>query len=807
MQFSESWLRSFCNPLLNTQELSALLTMSGLEVEELTPVAPPFSGVVVAEIISAEQHPNADRLRVCQVNVGPLLSKDPLQIVCGAANARPGLKAPLAMVGAQLPPGDDGKPFVINVGKLRGVDSFGMLCAADELGLSKDHAGLLELPADAPVGSDIRAYLDLNDTLFTLKLTPNLAHNLSVFGVAREVAALTGTTLNRPAIVPVPSAHTIKVPVKIEAQDLCGRFTGRVIKNVNHSVATPDWMVRRLERCGQRPVSVLVDISNYVMFEYGQPNHIFDYDKIHGGLEIRWAKTGEKLALLNGKTVDLDDKLGVVADKSGVESLAGIMGGEASSVGDNTKNVYVEAAFWHPEAIAGRSRRLNFSTEAGHRFERGVDPSLPVEQVEYITRLVLDICGGEAGPIDDQKVSIPARKPVALRVERAAKVIGMPISQEQCVSVMKRLGLAFTEAPGKLTVTPPSWRFDITIEEDLIEEIIRVLGFNNLPDTPPIAPITGRIRPENQRPDQLLRRLVASLDYQETINFGFVEERWEKELAGNDNPIKLLNPIAAPLSVMRSSLIGSLVQVLRYNVARRSERVRVFELGRVFKRDSSVKASLKTVAGIDQPLRVTGLAYGPADSLQWAKPSRLVDFFDIKGDVESLLAPRVAKFVPANHPAMHPGRCAAIELDGKIIGHVGELHPRWRAAYELPSAPMIFEMEANALIESPLPLVKPISRQLGIERDISLLVPSGVKAESLTQAIVGSDKSCVVQTATVFDVYRPEHGKDEKAKPEISVAIRIALLDSVNPLTDERITGIMQNAIKAVQSLGAQLRA
>jgi len=431
MQFPESWLREFCNPPINTAELADLLTMAGMEVEEMRPVAPPFTRIVVGEVLSVERHPNADRLSVCQVNAG---TGQTLNIVCGAPNVKAGIKVPCALVGAELPPGDDGKPFVIKLGQLRGVESQGMLCSARELKLSEDHGGLLVLAGDAKVGQDIREHLSLDDTLFTLKLTPNLGHCLSVFGVAREVSALTGAPLKQPAIPAVPVRNDATLRVKVEAPDLCGRFSGRVVKGVDTKATTPAWMVDRLARCGQRSVTALVDISNYVMFEFGRPSHIFDLDKIHGALTVRWGRTGESLKLLNGNTIQVDSQVGVIADEQAVESLAGIMGGDKTAVSDDTRNVYVEAAFWWPESVAGRSRRFNFSTDAGHRFERGVDPALTVEHIERITQLIIDICGGEAGPMDDQTVALPERKPVSLRVARAAKVIGMPLTQADCVA-------------------------------------------------------------------------------------------------------------------------------------------------------------------------------------------------------------------------------------------------------------------------------------------------------------------------------------------------------------------------------------
>jgi phenylalanyl-tRNA synthetase beta chain len=807
MQFPESWLREFCNPPIATTELADLLTMAGLEVEEMRPVAPPFTRIVVGEILAAEPHPNADRLRVCKVAAGEHSKDGPLQIVCGAPNARVGIKVPLALVGAELPPGEDGQPFLIKVGKLRGVESYGMLCSARELKLSEDHGGLLELAADAPVGQDIRAHLKLDDTLFTLKLTPNLAHCLSVFGIAREVAALTGSPLLQPAIPPVAPGHDARLPVQVLHTDLCGRFSGRVVRGVNPKAVTPAWMVDRLARCGQRSVSPLVDISNYVMFEYGRPSHIFDLDKIHGGLQVRWAREGESLKLLNGNTVALDAQVGVIADDQAVESLAGIMGGDATAVSDDTRNIYIEAAFWWPAAVAGRSRRYNFSTDAGHRFERGVDPQGTVEHIEHITALVQSVCGGDAGPIDDQQPALPARTPVTLRVARAAKVIGMPVTQVECAGVLRRLGFDLTEGEGTITVTPPSWRFDLAIEEDLIEEVIRVLGYHRLPATAPLAPVTARVRPENQRSSHAVRRALAALDYQETINFSFVEARWERELAGNADPIQVLNPIAAPLAVMRSSLLGSLIQVLKYNLARKATRVRVFELGRVFRRDAKVVSADSTVAGIDQPMRVAALAYGPAAGLQWGAPDAALDFFDIKGDLQALLAPAALRFEAAEHPAMHPGRCAAVWLDDAPIGHLGELHPKWRQAYELPQAPLMFELDLAAVLKRQVPSAVAVPRQQSAWRDLALVVGEAVSHDALMQAL-RDDPHGLVRSATLFDIYRPKSGASSDMQPgERSMAVRLELLDDETTLTDDRIEAAVAAAIgRAQAALAARLR-
>jgi phenylalanyl-tRNA synthetase beta chain len=807
MQFPESWLREFCNPPIATAELAELLTMAGLEVEDTRRVAPQCKGVVVAEIVEAVQHPNAERLRVCKVLAGAHSPDGPLQIVCGAPNARVGIRVALALVGAELPAAQEGgSPIAIKVGKLRGVDSFGMLCSARELKLSDDHGGLLELPAEATVGADIRELLALDDTVFTLKLTPNLAHALSVYGVAREVSALTGAPLLTPLIEAIPPRHEQKLPVQVDAPDLCGRFSGRVVRNVDTKAKTPEWMVQRLARCGQRPVSALVDISNYVMFEYGRPTHIFDLDKIHDRLVVRWGRPGESLKLLNGNTIDLDASVGVIADAKEVESLAGIMGGDATAVSDDTRHVYVEAAFWWPQAVAGRSRRFNFATDAGHRFERGVDPALTAEHIERVTQLILQICGGEPGPLDDQVTSLPQQPPVTLRVARASKVIGMPLSQERCAEVFKRLGFAFTEGQGTITVTPPSWRFDLQIEEDLIEEVARIVGYQQLPSTPPVAPIRARVPSESRRSAHALRHTMAALGYQESINYSFVEERREHQLAGNDAPIRVLNPIAAPLAVMRSSLLGSLLGVLQYNLARRAGRVCVFEVGRVFRRDPAAVDGPASVAGVAQPMRLGALAYGAAAPTQWGQVERVVDFFDLKGDIEQLLAPRRPQFVADTHPALHPGRCARIELDGRAIGHVGELHPQWRQAYELPHAPVLCELELDAVLARDVPVAMPVPKHQSSWRDIALVVRDDVAHDRLVDALA-RDPSALVRSVLLFDVYRPSRPGGDIGAGEHSMALRLELLDDEANLTDERIDEAVSAAVQRVQTaFGARLR-
>jgi len=804
MQFPESWLRTLVNPPIATDELAHRLTMAGLEVEETEPAAPAFTGVVVAHIVEIAPHPDADKLRVCQVDDG---SGERLQIVCGAPNAAAGLKVPLARVGAELPGG-----MKIGVAKMRGVQSSGMLCSARELGLSQDHAGLLELPANMVPGQSIREALDLDDTLFTLKLTPNRADCLSILGVAREVAALTGAPLSVPTAASVPVTLDERLPVKIEAPDLCGRFGGRVIRGVNARAATPEWMKTRLERAGQRSLSALVDISNYVMLELGRPSHVFDLDKIGGDIAVRWAREGETLELLNGQTVKLDPKVGVVVAGEQVESLAGIMGGEATSVTLDTQNIYLEAAFWWPQAIAGRARRFKFSSEASHRFERGVDYASIPEHIEFITRLIVDICGGQVGPIDDQIVNLPQRPPVRMRLARCHRVLGVPVTREQVATIFGSLGLDYSVEGDDFIVNPPSFRFDLEIEEDLIEEVARIYGFESIPDVPPMARAKMFSQPEVRRGAHALRRLTAAQDYQEVVNYSFVEADWERDFAGNDNPVRLVNPIASHLSVMRSSLIGGLVANIRHNANRKQSRVRLFELGRVFFRDASAEDGPLQVAGVRQPMKLAGAAWGPAVEEQWGVPTRHVDFFDVKMDVESLFGARGRRlrFEAAAHPALHPGRGARVILDGKQVGWVGELHPRWAQQADLAHAPVVFELDVDALSEGELPQVRELSRQPVVVRDLALWVDEDVTVQSMLDTVAAAVKAdaqlAVVQDARVFDVWR-DKAQGSEPVAEKSLAFRFWLQDTEVTLDEARVADCLARIKEAlVAAHGARQR-
>lgn len=797
MQFPESWLRTLVNPSLSTDELSHRLTMAGLEVEEANPVAPAFTGVVVARILSAEQHPNADKLRVCQVDAG---TGSPLQIVCGAPNAAAGINVPLATVGAVLP-----GAMKIGVAKMRGVESAGMLCSARELGLSQDHGGLLVLASDLKPGTDIRQALDLDDTLFTLKLTPNRADCLSILGVAREVSALTGAALQAPAIPAVNPAITEVLPVSVEAPDLCGRFAGRIIRGVNAHAVSPAWLVQRLERAGQRSVSALVDISNYVMLELGRPTHVFDLDRMpEKKLEVRWARNGETLKLLNEQTISLDPSMGIIASGSTPESLAGIMGGAATAVTLDTKNIYVEAAFWWPEAIAGRARKLKLSSEASHRFERGVDFQQIPEHLDLITGLILSICGGQAGPIDDQLVNMPSRTPVTMRLARCQRVLGIPVTHEQVALTFKNLGFVFETTADTFVVTPPSFRFDIAIEEDLIEEVARIIGFDNIPANPPTAQAVMRHTPEVVRSAHTIRAEIAALDYQEVINFSFVEESWEHEMLGVKNPIRLLNPIASQLAVMRTSLLPGLVANIRYNANRKQSRVRVFELGRVFARQAQIQDGPLTVAGIDQPQRLAGAAWGGANPDQWGLSSKHVDFYDVKRDVEVLLDGWGAqlRFAPIEHPLLHPGRSAEILLNERRIGLIGELHPKWVQEQDLSTAPVLFEIAFDALHSVPMPVVRELSKQPTVQRDLAIWVSTDKTVQSLLDTIertISQDTSLsVVQHVQLFDQWRDPAKQEAQEK---SLAFRITLQDTEVTLDDARVDGCVAKIRQALEAV------
>jgi phenylalanyl-tRNA synthetase beta chain len=790
MKFSETWLRSFVDPACSGDALSHLLTMAGLEVEEEETVAPAFGNVLVGHVLEVTKHPDADRLNVCRVDIG---RGEPQQIVCGAPNVAVGLKVPCALPGAELPGN-----FVIKVAKVRGVESSGMLCSAKELGIAEDASGLLVLSPDATVGEDIRRTLDLDDRLLTLKLTPNRADCLSMTGVAREVAALTGTPVRYPVVDAAPVAIASKREVVLDAPEACPCYCGRVIAGVNAKAPTPGWMTRRLERSGIRPISSLVDITNYVMLELGQPLHAFDNTKLAGAIHARMATPGEKILLLNEQTLELQEDVLLIADDKRPVAMGGIMGGEDSGITLETTEMFLESAFFAPKAIAGRARRYGFVSDASHRFERGVDFGGTRRALERATQLVIEICGGQAGPVSEAIAALPQRQPVRLRPARVARVLGVVFSAERIGELFARLDLTFVRDGHDFIVTPPSYRFDIEIEEDLIEEIVRLHGYDNIPARAPCAALSMLAQTEDARPLSRVRQILVDHGFQEVVNFAFVEEAWEADFAANVDLIRLANPIASQLSVMRSTLIGGLVANVATNLKRKQSRVRVFETGRCFFRD----AQGGPVEGFDQPWKLAGLAYGGALPEQWAAPARNVDFFDVKGDLEVLLAPAVVLFEKAVHPALHPGRSARVLVNGQAIGFVGELHPQWLQKYDLPLAPVVFELDLDAVKLARLPQYAEVSRQPPAIRDLAIVVGHDLQLQQLIDGLA-ANRPAIVQDIRLFDVYT---GKGVESGKK-SLAFRIVMQDTQRTLQDAEVDAAVQQLVAYLQqAFAAQLR-
>ncbi|HFA6011192.1 TPA: phenylalanine--tRNA ligase subunit beta [Neisseria gonorrhoeae] len=786
MQFSYSWLKTQANPDLSADKLEHLLTMAGLEVEEIDTAAPAFSGVVVAEVKSVEKHPDADRLNVTQVDAG---TGELVQIVCGAPNVKPGIKVPCSLPVAVLPGN-----FKIKPTKMRGVPSNGMLCSTNELGLPDDGVdGLHILPEDASVGTNIREYLDLDDMLFTLKITPNRADCLSVKGIAREVSALTQCAFTPVEIQTAPIGSEKKQAVRIDAPADCGRFISRVIENVNAKAATPDWMKQRLERSGIRSISALVDIGNYVMLEIGQPMHVFDADKLSGSLIVRRAQNGETLACLNEKTVTLADNTLVVADEKGALSLAGLMGGAASAVSDGTQNIVLEAAWFEPEIIVGKSRQYGFGSDSSFRFERGVDYRLQADAIERATELVLQICGGAAGEMVEAQGKLPEAKQVGLRLGRLKTVLGVDIPAEQVETILQHLGLQPEKTAEGFRITAPSFRFDIEIEADLIEEIGRVYGYENIPDDYTSGRLKMSELPETRRPRFAVYNEMAARGYREVISYAFVDEQWELDFAANAAPIRLQNPLAAQYAVMRSTLIGGLVEILQNNLNRKQNRVRVFEIACVFGKGSDGR--------FVQNERIGGLWYGAAMPEQWGEKTRNADFYDIKADVENLLKNKAVEFVKTGHPALHPGRAANIVSDGKVIGFVGELHPKWLQKYDLPQAPLVFEIDMAAVLECGKTRYRAVSKFQPVRRDLAFVMPEVMNHDDLLLVLKGAANK-LVQEISVFDVYRGT-GLPEGMK---SVAVKVILQDMENTLTDEAVEPLIGKLIGVATEAGARLR-
>ena len=770
MKVSVAWLRELVGiGEMPVAELARRLTMGGLEVEEVTPVAADFSGIVVGHVKSVVPHPNADKLRVTEVDAG---TGETLTIVCGAPNVAAGQKVPCALIGAKLP------GLEIKKAKLRGVESSGMLCSARELGLSQDHAGLLVLEEDAPVGRDVRELLALDDTYLTLKLTPNRGDCLSMLGIARDVAALTGAALRVPPAPPVKEAIADQRDVRIEEPAACGHYFGRVIRGIDPGARTPQWMVRRIERAGLRAISPLVDITNYVMLERGQPMHAFDHAKLAGSIGVRFMKPGERVKLLNDQVVECQPKLLAITDESGPVALGGVMGGHDSMVGDGTTDVFFEAAYFAPAAVQGKARALGLTSDAAYRFERGVDPNGAGAALERATQLTLEICGGKAGPITHAAGEAPRRMAVRLRPERARALLGYPVADAEMHEILKRLSCLPEGGAGAIRVTPPSWRFDLEIEEDFVEEVARIHGYEHVPDVAPRSSLPMLPVAAGTRDRFALRHLLAALGYQEVVNYSFVAAESERDFAGNEAPVRLANPIASHMGVMRTTLLGGLVQTLRANLNRGEPRVRVFEIGRCFLGDSP---SLDV-----QPERVAGVAYGTRWPEQWAEKGARIDFYDAKGDVEALAGERALEFVRAAHGAFHPGRCAEVRLGGKAIGVVGELHPRLAQKYELTEGTVAFELLTAPLLRGLKPAFRGLSRMPVVRRDYAFTVAENTPAADILGAIRGQAPG-FVRAVEVFDQYR---GKGVEAGKK-SLALRIVMQDTDRTLTDSEVEGVM----------------
>ena len=769
MKVSLAWLKELVDVAMPVERLAHALTMGGLEVEEVEAAAPAFSGIVVAEVKKVEPHPNADKLRVTQVDAG---TGELLTIVCGAPNVAEGQKVPCALVGARLP------GLEIRKAKLRGVESSGMLCSARELGLADDHAGLLVLAGDAAVGRDVRELLGLDDTYLTLKLTPNRGDCLSMQGIARDAAAILRTAARLPAAPAVASVIGDARAIRISEPRGCGQYFGRVIRGIDPKARTPEWMVRRLERSGLRAIHPLVDITNYVMLERGQPMHAFDHAKLEGAIDVRLMRPGERLQLLNEQLVDYQPGLLAITDERGPVALAGVMGGFDSMVGAGTTDVFLEAAFFHPEAVQGKARILALASDAAYRFERGVDFGATRTALERASALTLEICGGRAGPVTDAVGDLPRRDAVRVRPNRVRALLGYSVADAEMAAILERLACEVALQAGELHATPPSWRFDLAIEEDFVEEIARIHGYEHVPADPPRSSLPMLPLREGTRDRFALRHALAAAGYQEVVNYSFVAEDWERDFGGAHTPVRLANPIAAPMSVMRTTLLGGLVQTLRANLNRGAPRARLFEIGRCFE---GAEADI----GV-QPERIAALAYGARWPEQWAEKSAAVDFFDAKGDLERLAGPRALEFAVAIHPACHPGRCASVLQGGKPIGIVGELHPRLQQKYDLDQPVVVFEVLTGPLLEGDFPRFQGLSRMPVVRRDVAFTVAEAVSAGRILAALRGRVPAWV-REVEIFDLYR---GKGVEPGQK-SLALRIVMQDTDRTLTDSEVEDLV----------------
>jgi len=790
MQISEAWLRSYVNPALSSAELVAQLTMAGLEIDSIQPVAAEFSGVVVGEVIEVTPHSDADKLRVCKVEVG---ESEPLQIVCGASNVRVGLKIPTALCGAVLP-----EDFKIKKSKLRGVESFGMLCSEKELGLAADAQGLMELAPDAPVGTNIRDYLQLNDNLMEVDLTPNRADCLSVEGLAREVAVLNELPFTPTTFEIAPVEHQDTLPITITAPEACPRYLGRLIKGVNPKAAVPLWMQERLRRSGQRSLGILVDVTNYVLLELGQPLHAFDANLLSGTICVRYAQVGEKLALLNEQVIELNAETLVIADDKQPLALAGIMGGSTTAVSDSTTDVFLECAFFAPTAIAGKARHYGLHTDSSHRFERGVDFTLQTRAIERATQLMVEIAGGSVGVINEVVCTemLPNRAPVTLRKQRLTKILGVELAAETVSGIFQRLGMAVTNTAEGWQVTPAGFRFDISIEADLIEEIARIVGYNNLPSSQLLMRTELGKAPEAVLSLERVQDLLVDKGYQEAITYSFVDEQIQQMLAPNQEVVRLQNPISSELSVMRTTLWAGLLRAALHKTNRQQTRVRLFETGLRFVVQNGETQQEKMLAG---------LALGSVNAEQWGEKTRKVDFFDVKADVEALSTLIAVPFcyTAAVHPALHPGQSACISTtEGKNIGWIGMLHPTLEKTLGFDSPVFMFELNQEAILQRQVPKFSPLSKFPSVRRDMALIVKEEISVEQLINCI-NSCQQPAIQKIMVFDIYR---GTGIEAGYK-SVALGLLLQDFSQTLTDSQIDAIFSTVLDTLtRTTSAKLR-
>ncbi|MBD8732556.1 phenylalanine--tRNA ligase subunit beta [Pseudomonas sp. CFBP 13710] len=791
MKFSEQWLRGWVSPQASRDELVARLSMAGLEVDSVTLAAGEFSGVVVGEVLATEQHPDADKLRVCQVSDG----SETFQVVCGAPNVRPGLKIPFAKIGAQLP-GD----FKIKKAKLRGVESNGMLCSQSELQVGEGNDGLMELPADAPAGEDFRVYLGLDDASIEVDLTPNRGDCLSLAGLAREVGALYAAPVTRPVIAAVAPVSDEVLAVDVLAPAACPRFLGRVVRNVDLSRATPLWMVERLRRSEVRSIDAAVDITNYVMIELGQPMHAYDLAEIDGGIRVRMAEEGEKITLLDGQEVALRGDTLVIADHARLLGIAGVMGGENSGVTAKTRDVFLEAAFFEPISVAGKARSYGLHTDASHRFERGVDSNLAREAMERATALLLEIAGGEPGPIVEHvsQEHLPQIAPITLRADRVSQMLGLEMGASEIEGLLTGLGLGVTAGgEGQWSVEVPSHRFDISLEVDLIEELARLYGYNRLPVRYPQARLAPQAAPEARSDLPALRRLLVARGYQEAITYSFIDPKLFELFSPGVEPLLLANPISADMAAMRSSLWPGLVKALQHNLNRQQDRVRLFESGLRF---------VGQLDGLKQEPMLAGVVCGSRLPEGWAQGRETVDFFDVKADVEAVLgfagALDAFTFVPGQHPALHPGQTARIEREGQLVGYLGALHPELVKSLGLDRAVFVFELVLAQVSEGRLPKFQELSRFPEVRRDLALLADRDVAASAVL-AVIRENAGEWLTDLRLFDVYQGK-GIDPHRK---SLAVGLTWQHPSRTLNDDEVNATTQTILTSLeQRLNATLR-